>query len=258
MMLWFWLTANFLISRIIHIEATNEVCRGEYSVSGMFLKGHTFKTITVDSPTRCQMLCSQDVRCQSYNFNIGKDICELNNRTKEARPQDLQDDPWKFYMKGGFSRGVWQKINYDPVCFGARDDTYGSLNLTKTGFVKAMKLIHRNGSIRCNRKTKTTYWSCSNARYGNNSFMTIITNAKRQALLPSENDLKTVAGYKNHFYVLNGIRQGSSELVLGNLSKPLRLSKDQELQIWYGQDWVNSGEEDNSGKTCADIFAWYM
>lgn len=154
--------------------------------------------------------------------------------------------------------GVWQKINYDPVCFGARDDTYGSLNLTKTGFVKAMKLIHRNGSIRCNRKTKATYWSCSNARYGNNSFMTIITNAKRQALLPSENDLKTVAGYKNHFYVLNGIQQGSSELVLGNLSKPLRLSKDQELQIWYGQDWVNSGEEDNSGKTCADIFAWYM
>ena len=88
--------------------------------------------------------------------------------------------------------------------------------------------------------------------------MTIITNAKRQALLPSENDLKTVAGYKNHFYVLNGIQQGSSELVLGNLSKPLRLSKDQELQIWYGQDWVNSGEGDNSGKTCADIFAWYM
>ena len=111
MMLWFWLSANFLISRIIHIETTNEACHGEYSVSGMFLKGHTFKTIAVDSPTRCQMLCSQDVRCQSYNFIIGKDICELNNRTKEARPQDFVDDPWRFYMKGGFSRGM-ELISY--------------------------------------------------------------------------------------------------------------------------------------------------
>ena len=106
MMLWFWLSANFLISRVIHIETTNEACRGEYAVSGMFLKGHTFKTITVDSPTRCQILCSQDVRCQSYNFIIGKHICELNNRTKEARPGDFLDDPWRFYMKGGFSRGI--------------------------------------------------------------------------------------------------------------------------------------------------------
>ena len=106
MMLWFWLSANFLISRIIHIETTNVACHGDYSVSGMFLKGHTFKTITVDSPTRCQMLCIQDVRCQSYNFVIGKHMCELNNRTKEARPENFVDDPWRFYMKGGFSRGI--------------------------------------------------------------------------------------------------------------------------------------------------------
>ena len=134
---------------------------------------------------------------------------------------------------------MWHKINYDPVCFGARDDTYGYFNVTKTGFVKAVKLTHRDGSIRWNRKTKSTCWSCSNTRYGNNSFMTIITNGKRQVLLPSENDWKSVAGYKNHFYVLKGIQQGSSELVLGNLSKPLRLSKDQELLVWtgLGQQW---------------------
>ena len=111
MMLLFWLSANFLISRVIQIETTNEVCRGEYAISGMFLKGHTFKTITVDSPTSCDSLCIQDVRCQSYNFIIGKNICELNNRTKEARPEDFVDDPWRFYMKGGFSRGV-EVISY--------------------------------------------------------------------------------------------------------------------------------------------------
>ena len=50
--------------------------------------------------------------------------------------------------------------------------------------------------------------------------MTIVTNANRQALLPSNKDLKTVAGNRDNFYVLEGIQQGSSELVLGNLSKP--------------------------------------
>ncbi|XP_044184097.1 uncharacterized protein LOC114952462 [Acropora millepora] len=307
MMLWFWLSANIVISRIIHIQTTNEACRGEYSVSGMFLKGHTFTTITVDSPTRCQMLCSQDVRCQSYNFIIGKHICELNNRTKEARPRDFQDDPWRFYMKGGFSRvplgsieelpgkscaeikasegkamtyglqwiysdenldqairvtceDVWQKVNNNPVCFGARDGRYGAFNVTKTGVVKSVKLVHKNGSIKCHPDYPSTFWSCSNINYyPNNTFMTIITNAKREALLPSVENLKTRGcNGKEHFYILDGVYQGSLELILGNLSRPLSLLKDQQLQIWYGQDWVDCSEDNNSGTSCVDIFAWYV
>ncbi|XP_044165854.1 uncharacterized protein LOC114974569 isoform X2 [Acropora millepora] len=237
MLLWFWLSANFFISRIIHIETTNEVCRGEYSVSGMFLKGHTFKTITVEHPTRCQMLCSQDVRCQSYNFIIGEHICELNNRTKEARPEDFGDDPRRFYMKGGFGRvplgsikeipakscaeikasegkamrnglqwifsdenldqairatckDVWQKFNKYPVCFGARDDTYGAFNVTKTGVVKSIKLVHRNGSIKCHPKYPSTFWSCGSNGYAKSTFLTVITNAKREALLPTVENMK--------------------------------------------------------------------
>ncbi|XP_067037071.1 uncharacterized protein [Acropora muricata] len=304
-MLWFWLSANFLISRIIHIETTNEVCHGEYSVSGKFLKGHTFKTITVDSPTRCQMLCSQDVRCQSYNFIISKHTCELNNRTKEATPEDFVDDPWRFYVKGGFSRvplgsieelpgkscaeikasegkamtyglhwvysdenldhaiqatcdDMWQKFNNDPVCFEARDNQYGAFNVTKTGLVKAIKLVHRSGSIECNPRDPSTFWSCSYVNfYPKNSFMTIITNSNREALLPSQEKLQSGPCSKKHYYVLEGVNQGSPELILGNLSKPLSLLKDQQLQIWYGQDWVDCSEDNNNGTTCVDIFAWY-
>ncbi|XP_044165850.1 uncharacterized protein LOC122949866 [Acropora millepora] len=307
MMLWFWLSANFLISRIIHIETTNEACHGESSVSGKFLKGHTFETITVDSPTRCQMLCSQDVRCQSYNFIISKRICELNNRTKEARPEDFVDDPWRFYMKGGFSRAplgsieelpgkscaeikasegkamtygihwiysdenldqaiqatcedVWQKVNNNPVCFGARDDRYGAFHVTKTGVVKSIKLVHRNGSIKCNPDYPSTFWSCSNINYyPSNTFMTVITNAKKQALLPSVENIKAYGcNGKKDSYVLDGVNQGSPELILGNLSRPLSLLKDQQLQIWYGQDWVDCSENNNNGTSCVDIFAWYV
>ena len=160
---------------------------------------------------------------------------------------------------------MWQKINEDPVCFGARGDQYGAFHITKTGNVKAMELVHRSGSIKCNRVTSASYWSCTNLNfYANNTFMTIITNANKKALMPTEKDLKMFnfekhsCKQKKHFYVLEGIKQGSSELVLSSHSSPLRLLKNQELQIWYGQDWANCSERGNNGTTCVDVFAWYM
>ena len=155
---------------------------------------------------------------------------------------------------------VWQKINNDPVCFGARDDRYGSFNVTKTGVVKSVKLVHRSGSIKCHPKYPSTFWSCGNINYyPNNTFMTIITNAKGEALLPSVENIKAHGcDDKEHFYVLDGVNQGSPELILGNLSRPLSLLKDQQLQIWYGQDWVDCSENNNNGTSCVDIFAWYV
>ena len=87
-----WLSAT-LILKIGPTTAAEQDCQGEYSVSGMFLRGHTFKKVAVDFPSKCDMLCSQDIRCQSYNVIIGRHICELNNRTKETRPEDSMT-PW--------------------------------------------------------------------------------------------------------------------------------------------------------------------
>ena len=80
--------------------------------------------------------------------------------------------------------------------------------------------------------------------------MTIITNGNREALLPSVVNLKTPYCNKKQYYVLNGVNQGLPELVLGNLSGPLSLLKDQQLQIWYIQDWVDCSEYNNSCSTC--------
>ncbi|XP_068684934.1 uncharacterized protein [Montipora foliosa] len=305
----FWFSAFFLMTRIGLIRAANQDCHSEYSVFGMFLKGHTFKTVRDQFPGECYLICDQDVRCQSYNVIIGRRICELNNRTKEARPEDFLPDSKRFYMKRAFNRvplgsiqelpaescaeikasegskvsvdskhwiysdenagqviqatcqGVWQKINEDPVCFGSRDNQYGAFEMTKTGNVTGIKLAHRNGSIKCNENTGASYWSCANLdAYANNTFMTIITTADKKALLPKEEKLLDKGGCSNktYFYVLEGIKQGSTELVLSSHSSPLRLLKNQELQIWYGQDWADCSEDNNSGTTCVDIFAWYL
>ena len=63
------------------------------------LQDHTFKTLKTQPGTlECRQACLADIRCQSYNV-VFKGICELNNRTKEARPDDFVKDLERYYVK---------------------------------------------------------------------------------------------------------------------------------------------------------------
>ena len=154
---------------------------------------------------------------------------------------------------------VWQKINTAPVCFGARDNKYGAFNVTKTGRVRTMKLVRRRGTIRCNTENDASYWGCRFSRiYANNTSLTIITNSKREAIIPPHEELEGHDQCKQHFYFLEGFAHNSSELRFRNLSSPLSLFRHQDLQIWYGQDFADCSEDNNSGTTCVDVYAWYI
>ena len=89
--------------------------------------------------------------------------------------------------------------------------------------------------------------------------MTIITNTEGEVILPSAGELKAQDKCsKKHFYRygINETNHTSSELVYHDLPNPLSVSRDQELQIWYGQDWIHCSEDGNSGTTCVDVYAW--
>ena len=105
----FWLSVAFLMSRMGVFQVVTQ-CEpsAEYSIYGMFLRGHTFKTYKIEWYESCYFRCVEEVTCQSYNFVIGQNICELNNRTKEARPEDFLPDPTRFYMKRAIDRGTTQ------------------------------------------------------------------------------------------------------------------------------------------------------
>ena len=132
--------------------------------------------------------------------------------------------------------------------------------MTKTGHVKTMKLVHQSGSLRCNKGLPDSYWGCTNNPNYDKKVMTIITNANMTALLPSVEDLEKTESFcpRKHFYNLEGIGHKSPELVFRNLPRPLSFSRGQELQIWYGQDWGDCSEHNNSGATCVDVYAWYI
>ena len=88
------------------LDAQQCIIRGEYSIRGMMLKGHTFIEEKTGIWLNCLDKCEDDVRCQSFNYVISQGICELNNRTKEARPEDFVPDSDRFYMKRLDGRGI--------------------------------------------------------------------------------------------------------------------------------------------------------
>lgn len=94
----FWLSVAFLKSRIGESLATSQCQTTEKSIGGMFLRGCTFKSCNVELP-ECFIRCEEEVTCQSFNFAIGQKAWEMNNRTKDARPEDFMPHPIRLYMK---------------------------------------------------------------------------------------------------------------------------------------------------------------
>ena len=81
-------------------------CKSEYSIRSMMLKGHIFMARKTANWLKCVEKCNHDVRCQSLNYVITQGKCELNNRTKEARPEDFVPDSDRFYIKRLDGRGI--------------------------------------------------------------------------------------------------------------------------------------------------------
>ena len=103
----FYLTAvlgMLQVSCKVEAEQCNSVASQEASQFGMMLQRHIFKRMKKPSYV-CLKECRLDLRCQSFNYVISEDTCELNNRTKEARPDDFVPDPDRYYLQREIGRG---------------------------------------------------------------------------------------------------------------------------------------------------------
>ena len=82
-----------------------EACENFEPKYGGALLHHVFQTLKVPSSIYCLRACDDDIRCQSINHVIHGEICELNNRTREAKSEDFTDDYTKVYMNKFRKRG---------------------------------------------------------------------------------------------------------------------------------------------------------
>ena len=99
--------SELLIVSVIFQSIDSQQCGIEtYSIYQRMLKSHTFKTLNARPGSfDCRKACNSEVRCQSYNYVMFKDVCELNNRTKEARPEDFVKSSERYYMEKSPNRG---------------------------------------------------------------------------------------------------------------------------------------------------------
>ena len=73
---------------------------GTYAEYGTMLRSHVIQEHNAVNILACSLLCNSNIRCQSINYVTGRHLCELNSRTKEARPEDyVQDADWVYLTR---------------------------------------------------------------------------------------------------------------------------------------------------------------
>lgn len=144
---------------------------------------------------------------------------------------------------------LWLKVNTREVCFGVRNDSFGSFRMQFSGKITSMRLVHLSGNVTCysTQPNEYSYWGCKR----NDRLRTIITDSRNSRVFPSQTNLP-------RFYQLHGIKSYSEKLTFSNLTIPLKVGIGQEFRVWYIEDFRNQSESDNNGKTCADVYALYV
>ena len=141
----------------------------------------------------------------------------------------------------------WVKLNKSPVCFGAKGDDFGRFSYHGNIFVSSFMLVHRSGTVTCNKKDYS-YWGCTP---NVNGFGVLLTDQKNNILAPET----TPPVSKGGWYNLAGYSSSSSVLVFCAKKKPHCIHANSELRLWYGEDLRGpASESDNGGKTCADVY----
>ena len=115
------------------------------------------------------------------------------------------------------------------------------------------KLVHLSGSITCNPNYPPSYWGCDHPSLGDTRLQTVITFKNRSALLLADYRKKDC----HYSYKIEGVGVNDNELRFNNLPTPISVSVGDEFQIWFTQDLYYCSEDNNSGQTCADVYAWY-
>lgn len=122
---------KFILQQVLFFSTTliamNEAagrCGSLRSFLGMALKGHVFASAPSNNPNECFITCQHEKLCQSFNFMIKEHVCELNNRSKEAKPHEFVKDPERMYMTNGPTRSKVDLLLSFKKCDEIRQESW--------------------------------------------------------------------------------------------------------------------------------------
>ena len=113
----------FVLALLLNSAVTNKCPAGgrsEKSILGWMLRGQVYDTLIAERPFTCVFKCREENRCQSINWVISRLMCEFNNRTKEARPEDFIRNQDRSYYRRDLQRGEPSLNAVDTLKFNGR------------------------------------------------------------------------------------------------------------------------------------------
>ena len=155
---------------------------------------------------------------------------------------------------------AWIKLSTAPVCFGAKDDKFGTFSVPSGGSLLAIKLVHVHGYVTCDKRRvhHWSFWGCNAHSSVGGHVDVVITTSTNRILLPPSQLIGQSWLARLKWHKIPGYNSLSPELVLSVFSSPLTVTSGQVLRLWYGEDLVNSSESDNDGTSCCDVFARFL
>jgi len=146
------------------------------------------------------------------------------------------------------------------VCFGSKDDSYGSFKIRVPGKILTFKLAYLNGSLSCTKDMLSSKWGCRVSFLKNHHMGTHITDSSKRRILPkAEHLIGRPDCLSDIYYNLPWATLDSPELIFDNFIIPLPVIENQEFQVWFGEDLIKCGHSDNGlEKTCARVHGLYV
>ena len=143
----------------------------------------------------------------------------------------------------------WVRLNSSPVCFGAKDDQFGPFSYSEDIAVSQFMLVYRSGAVSCREDVEGTYWGCNPDQ---NPLGALLTDQENLILAPQASKVND-----HGWYSLEGYTTMTPALVFCTQlpCHPVVIPANSELRLWYGEDLRGFTEDDNSGETCADVYA---
>lgn len=140
----------------------------------------------------------------------------------------------------------WVKLNKSPIFFRAVSNQYGRFTYPQNIFVSSFMFVHRTGSVSCNKKKNYSNWGCTP---NTSDLSVVLTDHQNRILAPAGSKV-----YKYGWYTLAGYTSSSSVLVFCVTKNPHCIFANTELRLWYGEDLRDTGDSDNGGKACVDVY----
>ncbi|XP_057316310.1 uncharacterized protein LOC130657348 [Hydractinia symbiolongicarpus] len=147
------------------------------------------------------------------------------------------------------SGGEWILLKCN-VCFGARANEYGTFKIQHDAVMTDIKLVHVGGpGLRCAENTPPTKWGCDHSPpFNEGNVASVLTDDQNNLLYPSMKYHKKLG-----FFTVPGYNANSPYLIFNATSHTVY--KGQELRLHYGETRFGGYLSNNSGESCADVYA---